>query len=272
MLARAASAAELPAHASLYKAPAAITQSWTGFYVGANVGGSWGQRDVDYAANDLVANSLINPLGGTALPGASFRTSGVVGGLQVGYNWQLNRNWLVGLETDFDWSGIKGSGASRVTVAGVAPVTANVDEHVKWFGTVRARVGILPADDLLAFVSGGFAYGRVEQSGNYTTSFAGILQMLTFGGSSAQCTGPATCYAGSSSTIATGWTLGGGLEYALWRNVTLKAEYLYVDLGSKSVTETAQAVATPGVAPASYNANYSRTYFNVARVGVNYRF
>jgi outer membrane immunogenic protein len=65
--------------------------------------------------------------------------------------------------------------------------------------------------------------------------------------------------------------LGGGLEYAFWQKWTLNAEYLYVSLDSKSVTETAVAVL-PGTPPASFNANLNRTSFNVARVGLNYRF
>jgi outer membrane immunogenic protein len=70
--------------------------------------------------------------------------------------------------------------------------------------------------------------------------------------------------------VAVGWTLGGGLEYAVWQKWTLKAEYLFVSLDSKSFTET--SVPVPGSASASIVANFSRTTFNVARVGVNYRF
>jgi outer membrane immunogenic protein len=74
--------------------------------------------------------------------------------------------------------------------------------------------------------------------------------------------------------MATGWTAGAGFEYAIWKNVTFKAEYLYVSLGSDSVTETALAVDpfSPADARSSFNANFSRTNFNVARVGLNYHF
>ena len=88
------------------KAPVASTVNWTGFYLGANVGGGWGSRSVDYAANDPATVLLFAPapgLGG-APPSTSFKSSGAIGGLQIGYNWQFNRNWLVGVETDFDWS------------------------------------------------------------------------------------------------------------------------------------------------------------------------
>jgi outer membrane immunogenic protein len=65
---------------------------------------------------------------------------------------------------------------------------------------------------------------------------------------------------------------GTGFEYAFWRNLTLKAEYLYVNLGSKSISETGLVVAVIGNTPASFNANYNRTSFNIARIGVNYHF
>ncbi len=67
-----------------------------------------------------------------------------------------------------------------------------------------------------------------------------------------------------------GWTLGGGLEYALWQKWTVKAEYLYVSLNGNSVTET--ALSSGGFLPASFNANFSRTNFNIVRVGLNYQF
>jgi outer membrane immunogenic protein len=82
--------------------------SWTGFYIGGNVGGGWDKRDINFSPNDPLAVTLFT-LGSGAPPPTSFTSSGALGGLQLGYNWQFNRNWLFGLETDLDWSGIKGS-------------------------------------------------------------------------------------------------------------------------------------------------------------------
>lgn len=259
-------AADGPVKAPMIK-PA---HNWTGFYIGGNVGGGWGSRDVDFAANDPATSTLLfapGVLNGKP-PLSSFKTSGVLGGLQLGYNWQFNRDWLVGLETDFNWSDMKGSGTTSAVLGGT-PNTVPFEERVKWFGTVRARLGYLPMNNLLTYVTGGFAYGRVEHSGNYTGA-AGAIG-IGAGGFTASCAARANCFAGSSSSIASGWTVGGGLEYTVWKNVTVKAEYLYVSLASNSVTETA-LVFTPGTSPASINANFSRTNFNVARLGLNYRF
>ena len=255
-LAQIASAADLPRKAPAVAPPPPPPPSWTGFYLGANIGGGWGSRDVSYAL-DSVSAGIFPPT--TGVPATSFDISGVIGGLQHGYNWQFNRNWLFGLEADFNWSGMEGSGSSGAVAVGIAPLTAPVDEHIKWFGTARARLGFLPTDNLLAYVTGGFAYGKVERSGiffnNSNVNFAAGIQ----------CNTGTACYAGSASGVATGWTVGGGLEYAVWPKWTVKAEYLYVRLDSESVTEVA-------VGPAFINANFSRTNFNVARVGVNYRF
>ena len=246
--------------------------SWTGFYIGANLGGGWGRRDVTYAPNDPVAGDLFTSGHSFETPPAtSFDVNGVIGGIQLGYNYQFARNWLAGLEADFDWSGMKGSTTS---IFDSNTLSTTVDEHIKWFGTVRARLGYLPMDNLLAYITGGFAYGRVEHSANFNnlSNGFGVNNGAPLGATIGfDCVGFSTCFAGSSSDIATGWTLGGGLEYALWQNWMLRAEYLYVSLASKSVTEIALSSGCT-CAPASFNANFSRTNFNVARLGVNYRF
>jgi outer membrane immunogenic protein len=237
-------------------------------YVGGNIGGGWGKRDVDFVLDPFSAGVFNTPP-----QGDSFDTSGVIGGLQLGYNWQFNRNWLVGLEADFDWSGIKGSGSSAAVLAHggqTDPFSATADEHIKWFGTVRARLGYLPTDNLLAYVTGGFAYGKVEHSGGMINNSANTITLIS-GPFAVTCFAAAACYTGSSSDVATGWTVGGGLEYAIWSRWTLRAEYLYVSLKSNSITETA-VVVPPGAASSSINTNFNRTNINVARVGVNYRF
>ena len=246
---------------------APVAPAWTGFYIGANFGGGWGNRNVDYAANDRA--SVFAFTLGAQPPATSFETSGALGGVQAGYNWQFNPVWLIGFETDFDWSGMKGSSSNAFLLTNLDPVAAPLDERIKWFGTVRARLGYLPVDNFLVYITGGLAYGRVDRSGSFVTSAGLISQFVPVG---FNC-GPGVCFAGSSSSVAAGWTLGGGLEYRLWEHFSLKAEYLYVSLDGKSLTETALQF-TPGVTPipSTFNANYSRTTFNVARLGLNWHF
>jgi outer membrane immunogenic protein len=262
-----ASAADLSRKAP--PAPIAPAPSWTGFYVGANVGYGWGDRDVTYRGNDPLTTPGVFPLG---FPPTSFDASGVVGGVQLGYNWQFNRNWLVGVETDFSGSGVDGSGSSLGSGSGIGngAFVMNADEHVKWFGTVRARLGYLPTDNLLVYATGGFAYGKVERTANLVNT-SGISVGIAVPPFAFNCFTGTACYAGSSSHTATGWTAGGGIEYAFWSKWTVRAEYLYISLDDSTVTLPATSVPAGSATP-SINANFGRTNLNIARVGVNYRF
>lgn len=249
-------------------APAA--QTWTGFYIGANFGGGWGKNDTAIVPNDVVATTFIFVIDLSApFSATSFKTSGVLGGLQLGYNWQAGSNWLIGMETDFDGSSIKGSSTVNgyYTVPSL-PFSNTLEERIKWFGTVRGRVGYLPSPNLLLFVTGGLAYGQVQHTGTLTGP-AGFT--FSGGGISFVCAG-GTCLSGSSSSVAAGWTLGGGIEYALWQNWTLKGEYLYASLNGKSITQTAAATDIASPTPASFNVNFGRTNLNIARLGLNWHF
>jgi outer membrane immunogenic protein len=202
-----ASAADMATKAPAYKATAAVAPyNWTGFYIGTNIGGGWSSDSVTYTPNDAMAVTLFALDG--APPSASIGASGVIGGVQLGYNWQVKPDWLVGVEADLDWSGIKGSAATSNTILGGSPVVTNaMEEKTKWFGTARARLGYLPAPNLLAFVTGGFAYGEVQRTGTYTSS--GILVGGPVGGFSFSCTPNIACFSGSTSATQAGWTVGG---------------------------------------------------------------
>ncbi len=257
-----AQAADLPIRAPIYAAPAAVVAvyDWTGFYIGGNAGGGWqDNRSASFTPN----GALLAPiLGGP--PPQSFHTSGALGGAQYGYNWQFHPNWVAGVEVDFDFSDVKGSrSANFLGVGGLAPqlYSSTASEQITWFGTVRGRLGFVPISNLLVFGTGGFAYGKVDQS-------ASILNVggTTVGVGRATCAGFTTCYAGTSSRTAFGWTAGGGAEYGLSRNWTIRAEYLYVDLDRNNFAVT-------GLAPGdTFTAHFNPTTFHVVRGGFNFRF
>lgn len=180
----AASAADLgrrPA-AMPTKAPAYVSPiyNWTGLYAGLNGGGAWGNSSVS----------------GPLSTGGNFRNSGGFIGGTLGYNYQINQA-VLGLETDLDWSNIKGSATCAV---GVSCEVKNT-----WLGTVRGRVGYAmgASGTILPYLTGGLAYGGVK------TSADGL---------------------GSTTSTKAGWTLGGGVEAAISGPWTAKVEYLYVDL------------------------------------------
>lgn len=165
-------AADLP-RSMPAKAPVMLpVYNWTGFYLGVNLGGAW-------ADADLTSN-----------------VGGVIGGAQIGYNWQaFGSPFVLGLEADFQ-------GSSQKEEATIFPVTA--EAKLPWFGTVRGRVGYA-FDRVMLYATGGFAYQHIEASA--TTGIIGV----------------------SASDTGVGWTAGGGLEWAFWDRWSAKFEYLYLN-------------------------------------------
>jgi len=151
-------------------------------------------------------------------------SGGVVGGT-VGYNYQINQ-MVLGIEGDIDWSGINGTNSAACALG---CKTSN-----SWLSTVRGRVGYA-ADRFMPFVTGGVAFGNIQAS---LPGFVG------------------------GSTSNTGWTLGGGIEYAFAGPWTVKAEYLYVDLGSFNCGLGCSLATVDNVS----------FHTNLLRAGINYRF
>jgi len=249
--------------------------SWTGFYIGGNGGYGWKDPTVTFTGNDVVSTGITcgGAFGGTCVPPASFSINGPVGGVQAGYNLQINQKWLVGVEADFDWSNIKGTGSANVPLTGAGPLNFQASENIRWFGTVRGRVGFLPTNSLLVYATGGLAYGRVTENAALNYGLRGF----TGGGFAIACNvaggaGATNCLVGNSSRTTTGFTVGAGAEYVLWKNLSLKAEYLYVNLGHGDAFNISQAPTILG-APSSFTAAYTSTVaFNVVRGGLNWKF
>ena len=274
-----AMAADLP-RALPVKAPvmAPVVWNWTGFYVGGNVGYSWGRDPYEVAGGSTVRTRTFRGfatpqptlLSDVTAAGPAFAATGTanidgaVAGGQVGYNWQTGA-WVFGLETDLQWSGQRGSTSFCLTAGCPAgSFAANADYKLTWFGTARARAGWLVDPRVLLYVTGGAAYGQLKA--DYA---AGILGLPLL--------------ASSTSTTRLGWTIGGGIEGMLSRNWTVKAEYLYVDLGSVASgalggASTVILADTPGTALTTVIdttfAATARTKVrdNIARIGINYHF
>jgi outer membrane immunogenic protein len=205
--------------------------TWTGFYVGVNGGGIMSQSSRAFTTAD--------PTGGFAPLSYRNRDNGFLGGGQIGYNWQMGA-FVAGLEADFD-----GTSLGRTdTVAGLAGVTGTFRDKLDWLGTARARLGFTPMERLLIYGTGGLAFGETDLTHSLTVPGAGT-------------------FTGSNSDVRTGWTLGAGGEWAFTQNWSAKVEYLYYDLGKKSVT-----AFTPG-GPSSVSANERGS---IIRAGLNYKF
>jgi outer membrane immunogenic protein len=244
---------------------------WTGVYFGANGGYGFANSSIAYLPNDPA--SLAGTCGGTGhgqcIPSADFHRDGALAGGQVGFNWQVNPFWLIGVETDYQWSNFKTTTLSNFHLGNVGVTGMITDESVTSFGTLRLRVGVLPVTALLLYGTGGLAYGHIGTDYNVPAVGTGAV---TAGGFSYSCVagGPA-CFAGASSKTAVGWTAGAGGEYAITNNLTFKAELLYVVLDAPGGTAVAQGT-TAGTVPASFTVNFSQAHFAALRVGANLRF
>jgi len=179
-------AADLPRKAPVYTPPPPPVLIWNGFYAGLNAGYGW----ADVGAVGFDGNNL----------------GGFIGGGQVGYNWQFNTNWVLGIEADF-----QGSAQRRSDSALLAGTLYTVDQKLPWFATARGRFGYA-SGPWLFYVTGGAAWVnyKLEVAANGT--------------------------AASSDTSKAAWTVGGGVEWMFLPKWSAKLEYLFIDTDDTNVT------------------------------------
>jgi outer membrane immunogenic protein len=160
--------------------------------------------------------------------------AGFLGGGQLGYNLQTGP-WLFGIEGDFSYTDIHGK---TTTIA--APANVGLTSRLNWLGTVTGRIGYA-WDRTLLYAKAGVAFG------DFTLGIT-----------------PPTVAVFDSKDTRTGWTVGAGAEYALWDNWSIKAEYNYLDLGTRTVTAT-----SPAGAAITADAKVTE---HMIKLGANYRF
>src|SRR5271166_6302882 len=257
----AAQAADLPTRK---EAPAPVFVpppfTWTGFYIGGNAGGIWGSGG--NASTTVFANGF--PFLVTNFPNGNLgnSNSGFIGGGQAGYNWQTGA-FVLGVETDFDGSSLSRS-RNIIGPTFIDPInggsdffTANGKISLDWLGSTRARVGWVATPDnrLLIYGTGGVAYGSGSAHLN-------IYDALNGWGWNTN----------SNSKERSGWTIGGGVEYAWTNNITFGAEYLYYDLGRKYITTSPTLAASGVFGPYTYTSTKINFDGSVIRARINYKF
>ncbi len=259
-LGTAASAADLRAPA--YKAPAApvvVPFSWTGFYVGGTVGAAWTKADVTMStvngANPLYATQDIPTLNAFGSP--SMSQTNAIFGAKAGYNQQFGA-FVLGVEGDissFHFNRtVANAGNPFVTfpTSGSAQMSTNVE--TSWLATIRGRVGFA-ADHWLFYGTGGAAFANVKYSNSYK-AFSPLGSGFDF-------------ETASASQTRTGWAAGAGVDYALFPNVILSAEYLHVDLGS--IPATGAVTTQASTATATFNFS-TKVTSDIGRVGAAFKF
>jgi outer membrane immunogenic protein len=252
--ANAAVAADMPVKA--IKAAPLLVDPWNGFYVGINVGAGIGRNHT----TDTTTNPAI-PF--PVFDNADFNHSpaGAIFGLQAGWNWHALPQWVLGVEADWQWSGQSESVCTYACLPGSTPpaLLSVIDEQsLKWFGTVRGRAGFLTQGGSLLYATGGLAWGRVNRTLtlNATPGFfaAGTTSAASFGDNKI------------------GWTIGAGVEAPLWRNLSVKVEYLYIDLGTATHSFDSALDPAAALGPSQTTTTTSRIHDHVVRVGLNYHF
>jgi outer membrane immunogenic protein len=166
--------------------------NWSGVYIGAQAGYSWGSADVNYAGYpDGQYAWDLNP-------------DGAIGGIYAGVNWQMASGLVVGAETEFNAHGNSDRAVYIDNYAPTAPGYYDMEAKLDWSGSTRLRLGYA-MDRWMPYVTGGVAYGHYKT--NLYDESEGEGNLL-------------------------GWTAGAGVEYAVTNNLRVRLSYLYTDFGS----------------------------------------
>jgi outer membrane immunogenic protein len=259
--------------------------SWSGLYVGLNAGWAWGgtteARTYGYSVYDWASGALGMPFGFSSpyvSGAASLQQDGFIGGGQIGYNYVAPAGFLLGVETDFDGSTLRGSGASngfasQVDAHGLLHLQAgraDVRAGLGWLGSVRGRFGYFFNPALLFYGTGGLAYGGTF--GSITTLGVHWHPQDPVG----HPDNPVLPAWGRFDTARVGWIAGGGFEWSFAPQWSVKTEALYYDLGSRSVSTFPSALVNPAAPSSIAVLNVATTRFRydgvIARLGVNYHF
>ncbi len=262
--------------------------SWTGPYVGANAGYARSGSDsvrLESTPTFLVGPPLLGDQGrvtsnvfwNAANGVLDAPTNGFIGGGQVGYNHRLTDSLVAGFEADIQgMAGASGSETKATVIPLPVPLfdpgnevrtTLSASRSIDYLGTVRGRLGMLVTPSLLAYGTGGLAYGGVNSSASTYQSRNGPV--APFGA------------ANSFSGTRPGWTIGGGGEWRFLPNWSFKGEYLYYDLGSVTYDVGAlNAVLLPPLpvppggtlGSASFSRATTRFDGHIFRIGLNYSF
>jgi outer membrane immunogenic protein len=248
-------AADLPTQTPVYKPPVyktpVMVPTWAGWYFGGNAGWVGSADDtVTNTGTDTCACGLGTALACGCIPGSvPLKYNGFLGGGQVGYNWQSG-SWVYGLEADFDGSSTKSS-----TAAVSGPSTTTLSRQLDWLATARGRVGFTVTPTFLTYGTGGLAVGHTN-IGSVITNPLGVPPPES----------EATTNLASTKTAA-GWTAGAGAEWLFAPQWSVKAEYLYVDLGKHNNTLTYTYFGNTSTLTSTI-----KDTSNIVRAGVNYHF
>lgn len=214
-------AADLPSKMAPPVAPVpAPIPSWTGCYIGGNVGAAW--------TNDNMSPLPVAVLG-VVVPQGTGAGSAVAGGGQFGCDYQFNSNWVIGMRGMWDATKAQGTPTGTfVAGGGAGALMVSTNAQMKSFGTAVARVGYSLTPALMVYGVGGVAFAQNQYLQNLVLTGAGPASIVTFTGSDAP----------------TGWAAGAGMSWMLGPNWDVWVEYNYLGFEGRTVsTQTAAGIS-----------------------------
>lgn len=229
------------------KAPPALMPafSWTGCYIGGDVGGAWDRQDVSVTSVNV----------GQAPVGNTLNGSSIIGGVYAGCNWQFAPQWVLGAEGDFSWTKLDDSATAPNFSSGGTLLRGGVawSRNLDRLASARGRLGFAVMPNMLVFATGGIAWEHSDYA---------ALDAFDNG----VVVGCPNCLAVAFSNTHDGWVAGGGIDWAPWNNNWIfRLEYLHYQF--------------PGVsASAAFNARQSATFnwgdlsVDSIRAGVAFKF
>ena len=238
--------------------------TWSGAYVGVNLGSGW-RQPVDFvttmpSCTDLTTCVFVDPDTGLASAlgtGRSTRASGLTGGFQAGYNYQFGAA-VAGVELDWEYfkrTSSLGPNAGLMSDINLGlPLLVSNEVASTWLATIRGRLGFA-WDRLLLYGTGGVAFTDVRYTQTVTLIVPGVA-------------GAPAATINVVTQTKSGVTVGGGAEYALWNNLTLRAEYLYAQFTGVSGASVLQFQNSSNQVAGSTG----NLHDHIVRVGLNYKF
>jgi len=215
--------------------------NWSGFYIGGHLGAGWS----DQSATSV--DPVSDPAAGSLRSGAR-----LLGGGQVGYNWQFAPNWVLGVEGDITWTDLRATAFDTNRAGGVVLAGGvNFANKVDWLATIRGRLGFAVTPQFLLYGTGGAAWGEV----NYNTV-------------DIHAAGPAFPATFNFNGTRSGWVAGVGGEWAFTPNWIARVEYLHYDLQGAS----ASGIPRVGFPGERSTFTYSDLRIDTVRAGVSYKF
>lgn len=307
-----ASAADLLRKAPAQPPPPPPPWTWTGFYAGGHFGGGisrddWNDTGTSFSFSHPETLAPLDVMVVTLSqdpPVGSHNSLGPLGGFQLGYNYQLaNSPVVIGVEGEFSFADLKGDHQNSTSNAFVfdtsTPITGfplafvqtsgtfNAQEtlstRVRDIAAITARLGLVsgPQDRTLWYVKGGGAWVKNEFGQSFNASVnacnTGFLTPLPSLGGALGCGAANATGTASGDHTRWGWTVGTGVEWGLWTNLSAKIEYDYLNFGSTDVTLSGSGVLNTSPinigGPFSYTKSVSvDQQIHVVKVGLNYRF